>query len=154
MKAFGIVILAVIGVLALSVIGFGLKTVFMPFFGAQKTLQTGYEVIDKTMTGENAILNYEWFKQQVESIRAVEKKIMISKKQIIEFKEMFGETSTWSFETKNEYARLSSIKMGQMSQLEDMVATYNARTKMANRNLFNDDLMPGFLEIGVNVLTK
>lgn len=154
MKQTIIIIGVIVGFIVLSAGAFMIKTGLLPFYGATKTLNTGYEIIDKTMTGDNAIYNYEWFKQQIEDIRAIEKKIVISQKQIIDFKEIFGDTKEWTFDTKNEYSRLQSIKQGQMSQLEDVVATYNARSKMANRNIFNDDMMPSFLEIGINVLTK
>jgi hypothetical protein len=35
-----------------------------------------------------------------------------------------------------------------------MIATYNARSKMANRAIFKDGLIPDYLEVGKNILTQ
>lgn len=143
MKTTGIVILVLLG---LIIGGFALKAIFFPVHVLTKTMETGYDVIDDTLNADNAIYNYEWFKQQKEDIDATGKKLNIANKSVASFKEMAGDRSTWTFEDKNEQARLSAVAQGIDSQLQDMIATYNARSKMANRNIFQDGILPDLID--------
>ena len=63
-----------------------------------------------------------------------------------------GSRADWTFEDKTEAARLAAIKQGLQSQYQDIVAEYNARSKMANRNIFKDGLIPSVMEMGSNFL--
>lgn len=105
-----------------------------------KQVDTAHDIIDVTYTSDNAIYNYEWFKKQYESIHATEKQIDNTMIHLDEFKELFGNVSTWDWSTKQEYNRLSSTLLGQKNHYESIVADYNARSKMANRNIFKDKL--------------
>ena len=136
----------------LTVFSLFMGVITLPIHGAGNLVQTGHDVIDKTINADNALYNYEYFKQTYEDIKALENKVKISERQIEDMKGTYGNTSNWGFETNQEYARLQAVKQGQMSQLEDVVATYNARSKMANRNIFKDGLIPSVLEIGSNIL--
>lgn len=145
-KEIGIIIIVIVGFVALSVIGFGLKIAGIPWFGANKIVDTNYQIIDKTLTGDNAIYNYEWFKTQKEAIDANYQKISIAQKAVKDFEELAGPRKDWTFEDKNEDARLRSIQQGLENITKDSIAEYNARSKMANRNIFKDGLMPEALE--------
>lgn len=48
-----------------------LKILFFPVKVINNTIQTWYDVIDKTINADNAIYNYEWFKQKYEEINPI-----------------------------------------------------------------------------------
>jgi hypothetical protein len=140
----------VLGVSLIMILG---KVVLYPLFFAEKAIDTGYEVTDKVLEADNVIYNYEWFKNQYEDIQALEKKIRNTEVEIDTFNESLPtDRSEWTFEDKEESARLNSIKLGLMNQLEDAVAEYNARSKTATRSIFKDGVIPDTLEIGGNIL--
>jgi hypothetical protein len=148
-------ILIILGIIiGISILGFLLKVVMLPFFTAGKIVDTTYDITNKTLDADNVIYNYEWFKQRYEDLEAIENKIIIAQEQVNQFKDDAGERNTWTFEDKNEYARLNSIHQGLMNHAEDLIAEYNARSKMANRNIFKDGLIPSTLELGSNILTN
>lgn len=152
MKTFGVIVAVIATFVVVGVVGMGIRAVMLPVHEISNVIDTGHDMIDKTINADNAIYNYEWFKQTWEDIQAIENKVKVSERQIADFKDTFGEASTWGFEVSNEYNRLQATKQGQMSQLEDVMAKYNARSKMANRNLFQDGLIPDMISIGGNIL--
>lgn len=105
-----------------------------------KQVDAAHGIVDQTYTAENAIYNYEWFKKQYEKIRATEKQIDNTMMLKDEFKELYGDASTWDFTTKESYNRLQTTLLGQKNHYENIVADYNARSKMANREIFKDKL--------------
>ena len=119
----------IIGLTLLTTVGGCLGFVTNPFRQAAR-------VVNKTLDADNMIYNYEWFKQQHESIRAVEDKIVGARAAVATFKGEAGERDTWKREDREEYSRLSSIALGLEQQRADMAATYNARSRMANRSIF------------------
>jgi len=140
------VLITIAIIIGLLVAGFAVRIIFFPVHTASKLIETGYDVVDDTLNAENAIYNYEWFKRQKESIDATGKKLVIAKGAVATFKTDAGNRSNWTFEDKGESARLSAVAQGIDSQLEDMIAEYNARTKMANRNIFQDGILPDFID--------
>ena len=102
---------------------------------ANPFIQAG-RITNKTMNADNIIHNYEWFKQTYEDIQAMEKKIGLSLLAIDDFERSAGDRKDWAREDKIEHARLSAIKLGIENQLADVIAKYNARSKMANRSIF------------------
>ena len=101
-----------------------------------KQVDTAHDIIDQTYTADNAIYNYEWFKTQYEKIQATEKQIDNTMMLKDDFKETYGEASTWDWSTKEEYGRISTTLLGQKNHYESLVADYNARSNMANRVIF------------------
>ena len=138
------IILILIGFVAMAgllfVAGYAIKAWFMPVKPLLGNIDAGSDVIDKTYTAENAIYNYEWFKTQYEKIQANRQQVDQTILNINEYKQMYGNVSTWDYTTKEEYNRLNTIKLGLINQENNLVAEYNARAKMANRNIFNDKL--------------
>jgi hypothetical protein len=98
--------------------------------------RTVTQVVEKTLEGDNVLYNYEWFKQSYEDYKSLNNKIVISKTAANTFIKDAGPRDKWTFEDKTEYSRLSAITQGLQSQRADLVATYNARSKMVNRNIF------------------
>ncbi len=152
LKEIGIFGAVIIGIVILSIGGLILKVVFIPLFGAQKLVQTNYDIIDKTLTADNAIYNYEWFKDRKEAIDANYQKIAIAQKAVSEFEGLAGARKDWTFEDKNEDARLRSISQGLEGNTKDLIAEYNARAQMANRNIFQTGLIPNVLNYESNLL--
>ena len=103
-------------------------------------VESSHEIIDKTYDADNAIQNYEWFKLQYEKIQAAERKIDNTYMQKDEYKETYGDAKDWDWQTRQEYDRISATLLGQRNHYEDLVAEYNAKSKMANRNIFIDKL--------------
>lgn len=140
--------------LGLTVLGLVAGIISLPFHTATNLVQTAHDITDKTINADNALYNYEWFKQQVEDINAIGRKIDIATEDVANFQANAGDRSTWTFEDKNEFSRLNAVKQGLRNMAEDMIATYNARSKMANRAIFKDGLIPEYLELGKNILTS
>lgn len=105
-----------------------------------KQVDAAHEIIDKTYDADNAIYNYEWFKTAHEKILAQEKMIDNTKLDVDEYKEMYGEPKDWDWSTREEYSRLKTTLLGQKNFYEGLVANYNARSNMANREIFKDRL--------------
>lgn len=150
-------ILMVIGFLLIcglvTAIGWGVRAFMLAPRAIDRTLETGEGIIDKTLTADNAIYNYEWFKQQYEDIKAGQKKLDNAEENHTAFKASLPEDrEDWSWEDKQEDARLNTIVLGLENNLEDLIADYNARSKEANRNIFKDGIIPDFIEKGSNLL--
>lgn len=111
---------------------------FPLLFIVNRGCKTSAQIINKTFDGDNVINQYEWFKQQWEDYQAIEVKIKTAEDQITTFKEDAGPRKEWTFEDKQEYARLASINSGLQYQKEDMKSKYNARSKMVNRKIFKE----------------
>lgn len=139
-------------IIILPVIFIACSIISLPFHAVSNIGSTAHGVIDKTLNADNAIYNYEWFKQQYEDIQAMERKALIAEEAVLNFESIAGERSTWTFEDKTEAARLRSVAQGLRTSAEDMIATYNARSKMANRNIFQEGVLPGMLEISTSLL--
>lgn len=152
MKIFGIIVASLLGLVVITFIGWGVRALMLAPRTINKSFETVEGVIDKTLTANNAIYNYEWFKQQVEDIKAIEQKIEIAILARESFKVEAGDRKDWTFEDKTESARLGAISQGLQSQYKDMVATYNARSKMANRNIFQSGVIPSTIEVGSSFL--
>lgn len=152
MKSVLIVIAIVLGFIGLYVVGTALRVALLPARVVDRSIGTLEGITDKTLTADNAIYQYEWFKQQVEDIKAIEAKIEIAQNSHAAFVASAGDRKDWTFEDKNEAARLQTVKQGLQSQYQDMVATYNARTKMANRAIFLDGKIPSIMQAGSNFL--
>lgn len=138
-KIIGIIVLIFI----LGIVG---KLLIIPQFAVNKALDTSVEVIDKTLDADNVLHEYHWFKQQYEDVLAIDVKLEQANKVVSEYKEELGDRSTWTYEDKTEYSRLMSIRDGFEYQRQDMIAKYNAKSKMLDKQLFKDKSLPYQLE--------
>lgn len=154
MKTFGILSTGCLGLVLLTVLGFAVGIISLPFHTASNLIQTAHDITDKTINADNALYNYEWFKQQYEDLQAIEKKINIAHTSEVDFSVSSGDRKSWTFEDKTEDSRLRAVEQGLRSQSEDMISVYNARSKMANRAIFKYGLIPDYLEVGKNILVN
>lgn len=125
--------------LGLALVGGVGSLVIAPFFAAKG-------VVERTIAPDNIIANYEWFKRQVQDVKAMDVRLDVSRRTLEQFKGDAGPRERWTFEDKQEYARLSSVVLGLEGQRAGMVAEYNARTEMANRALFKTSDLPPVLQ--------
>lgn len=133
-------IIATIALVGLLVLSPFIRVMLLPLFKFETKVNTNEQIIQKTYDSDNVIYNYEWFKNQFEAINAIKGKINNADADITSFELSAGARSTWTFEDKTEDARLHTIATGLKNQYEDMVAQYNARAKMVNRNIFQNNL--------------
>ena len=143
MKTFLIIFLLFIG---LIVGGFMVRLIFFPVHTAEKMMNTAYDAVSKTINADNAIYNYEWFKQTHQDIVAQKAQLQNAIKAADSFKQEAGERKDWSFDDKQESARLNSVQLGIENNLEQTIANYNARASMANRNIFENNILPSFID--------
>jgi len=114
------------------------------FWGIKIISQPG-KVVSKVLNADNIIYNYEWFKQTYQDVKAIDLKISNAAKAVNNFKKDAGIRANWSFEDKTEYSRLNAVLLGLQNQRADIVATYNARSKMASRSIFKTGELPNQL---------
>jgi hypothetical protein len=137
----GLMILGgIVAIVLLIGLGYWVKYLLLPVKVMTSQIDSAGNIIDKTYDANNAIYNYEWFKTQYEKILANRLQVQNVITSINEFKQTYGNVSSWDFTTKEEYNRLNTIKVGLQNQENILVAEYNARSKMANRNIFMDKL--------------
>lgn len=103
-------------------------------------------VINRTVRPENIIANYEWFRQQYRDIESFGSRIELAKNARDGFMRDVGPRAEWSAEDRYRYAQLNDNLTGLQAQRARMIETYNARTQMANRNLFRGADVPAYIE--------
>lgn len=127
--------------LLLPVVVIGFKAVFFPVHTIDQSIDTAYEVVDKTLDGENAIYNYEWFKQQEAYIRECYKNEEIAKEEYDLFLSMLPEDrNEWTREDKQEEASLRNSYYALQKLTNKAIEDYNAKSSMVNRAIFKDNL--------------
>lgn len=133
----------VLGLILVGLIfgGIGLKIVLFPVNTLEESIDTAYEVVDKTMTAENAIYNYEWFIDQEASIRACITNETIAKEEYDLYLEMLPEDrTTWTSDDKREESSLRNSYYALQKLTNLQMEDYNAKSSMVNRNVFKDNL--------------
>ena len=127
-----------IGVILLSFI---IKVVFFPINTINKSIDTAYKVVDKTIDADNAIYNYEWFKSQEAYIKQCLKNEEIAKEEWNNFKKQLPEDrQQWAREDKNEESSLRNSYYALEKLTNKAMEDYNAKSSMANRAIFKDNL--------------
>ena len=124
-----------VALIGISMVAGGVWLVTVPF-------RTASGIIERTADPDNVIANYEWFKRQVQDVKAFDAKIMLASLKVEGFEKSAGPREKWTFDDKQEHARLNSVVLGLESQRASMVAEYNARSQMANRSLFKTNDLP------------
>lgn len=135
------IIFAMIGIPLLIFASIGIKALFFPVNTIDKSIDTAYEVVDKTMNGENAIYNYEWFKEQEAYIRQCLKNEEIAKEEWDTFVAMLPEDrAEWTSQDKDEEASLRNSYYALQKLTNKAMEDYNAKSSMVNRAIFKDNL--------------
>lgn len=146
MKILGITVLVLFGVMAVGAIGMGLRILFFPATVATNMIDTAYDANAKVINADNAIYNYEWFKQQKANIDASKTQLDNARRNYGSYVDSLGDRSTWGFEDKGEVARLNTVVLGLENNLQTQIENYNARASMATRNIFEDHVLPNYID--------
>jgi hypothetical protein len=133
----GVSAIAILSVLGLVMWGVG--------FAVNPLIQAG-RVVQKTIDADNMIGNYEWFKRQYQDVIAIDQKVAAADATKSAFEQSAGDRASWRFEDRQEWNRLNAALLGLRNQRASMVAEYNARTQMANRDLFRTSDLPAVIE--------
>lgn len=135
---FGLIVIGVVSVL--SVAGWGVKMVLFP-------AQQAGRVFTKTFDADNMIYNYEWFKRQNQDIQAIATKHALALQTLKQFESSAGPREQWKFDDRQEWNRLNTIQLALLSQRAQMVGEYNARSQMANRDIFRTGDLPDHIPL-------
>ncbi len=123
-------VLIVIGIIIILIVGQFLKIGLDQIFGVTR----------KTINADNIIYNYEWFKMQYNDYLQLKSKIQIAELEQSTYKQTYQDN--WDDKSKSEYQRLETIQTGLRYQLQDVIAEYNQKSSMINRNIFKDTDLP------------
>lgn len=134
------------GAIAFTLVASVLRIVMFPVNTATQLINTAYDAQAKVLNADNAIYNYEWFKQKYQDIEASKKQIVNAKQAVTDFRTYAGPRSEWTFEDKTEDSRLNAVALGNENFLATLVADYNARASMATRNIFEDSVLPSYID--------
>lgn len=103
----------------------------------EKQRQSGKDIADSTYDAENAIQEYEWFRQQYYDIEAKRQQINNTKQEESQFHETYGDDpENWSRSAEKRHNRIHTRLTSQRNLHDQYIADYNARSEMANRVLF------------------
>lgn len=149
MKVFGFIIGAV---LLLTIIGIGVRVMFFPAHVADKAMDTAEGVVDQTLNADNALFNYENFKDLYNGAKSQKVNIDNANKQIAELKETYGEPTAWTEDIRKEHSHLKENIAGFEMQYQSLVKQYNSDSSKLNRNLFKDNELPSELPLDYNQL--
>ena len=104
------------------------------------TVDMTFQTTEKILDADKAIYNYEWFKRQEESIKALYEKEEAAKMELDDFLVMFPDKSEWDMFDKQEYSRLRANVTEIEQMTSDAIAEYNAKSNMVSRSIFKDNL--------------
>lgn len=149
MKAYAKLIL---GVLLVCIIVIGTKIIFFPVNVADKVIDTANGVVDKTLNANNAIINYEQYKDLYNGAKSQVQNIKNSEKGIADLKNLYGESPTWSKDVRQDYSHLKENIDGYSMQYQSLAKEYNSNSSKVNRNLFKDKSLPIELPLDYNLL--
>lgn len=140
MKAVGIFALVLVGIFVLGALGTALNLFTIPWLKLDAQIQTNRDIVTKTYNADNALYNYHWFKEREQAILALQTTITQSDAAVKSYEIDAGPRKDWTFEDKNEAARLRAVSQGQKAQYNSLVGEYNARMKEADRSIFSENL--------------
>lgn len=146
MKAIVIFVLVIVGLLLFGLVATGLRVLFFPGQVATNMVDTLYDANKQIINADNAIYNYEWFKQKYQDIEATKRQLVNAQQAVKTFEASAGDRKDWTFEDKTEHARLNSVVLGLDNNLEAQIGDYNARASMATRNIFEDNVLPSYID--------
>lgn len=151
MKYVGLGVLGLFGFFILYlVLGYTLAAmniIALPLFKLQTQIQSAQGIITKTYDPNNAIYNYDWFKERYQSIQALDTQIQQAQDSETSYNAALpADRTKWGYVEQTESARLHSVVLGLQQEKQSQVAEYNARAQEVNRNIFINGL-PTFIQL-------
>ena len=134
-------------VVALSFVGVLVKIVFFPAHVANQVVNTAQDAVDKTINADNAIFNYEQFKDQYNDAKAQIANIEQDKKDMENLKNTYGEPNTWTKDIRDQQQHFQENLDGHNMMYQSIVKEYNSNSSKINRKLFKDKNLPSELPL-------
>ncbi|WP_242289177.1 MULTISPECIES: hypothetical protein [unclassified Bacillus cereus group] len=131
----------------LSFVGVAVKVIFFPAHVANKAVDTTTGVIDKTLNTDNALTNYEQFKDGYNGAKAMVQNIKNAEKSLKDIESLYGEPNTWTKDIRSKHSFLQQNIDGYLMQYQSIVKDYNSNSSKVNRNLFKDKNLPSELPV-------
>jgi len=105
-------------------------------------------LVDRVTDPDRIIANYEWFEEAYNDCLALDAKIATTAQQIeSQFKDLPKDRSGWSRQDRDAWNQWQTTLNGQRSQRQNIVAEYNAKSKLITRQLWKSPNLPYQLEI-------
>jgi len=144
MKSLVKIWLLVLGMIfAIGLVGFIGKVVLFPVHVLDKTAETGYGIVDKTLNADNVLFNYEQFHDLYQGAKQQAVNITNSKNQISTFKETYGEdASKYTKDVRNDLSFQQQNLEGYLLQYQKIVSEFNSNSQKLNRELFKSKELP------------
>jgi len=137
-KFLGFLTVIVAFFVVLNVISYFFYPAFMPWFEQR---DAGKDIIKDTYDSQNAVNQYEEFREMYHDIEAQRNQIENTYDELDRFYGTYGkDPSEWSRTAEEQYSRIQKRITGNQNQLERLVAEYNAQSDMANREVFKCNL--------------
>lgn len=148
------VIYTILTIVGITILGIGARLILFPVNTVNKMIDTAYDAQSKVINADNAIYNYEWFKQKFQDIEAAERQYKNAVVSYASFQQAMPESRLdWTFEDKTEDARLRAVVDGLYNFKQSLIGDYNARASMATRNIFENSVLPSFID-SLTFITK
>jgi hypothetical protein len=126
---FRVLVIGFFIIAGLSALGWTFGFITLPFRSASG-------VAERTLAPDNVIYNYEWFKRQYNEVQAIDVQLAAAEEAKANFEQSAGSRENWKMDDRTEWNRLNSVVLGLRGNRARMVADYNARASMVNRNIF------------------
>ncbi len=108
---------------------------FLPWFEQR---DAGQETVEQTYDAENAIQQYEEFRQMYHDIEAQRNQVENAYDEDESFHETYGDDpNNWSRTAETRHGRIHERITGNQNQLEQLVADYNAQSDMPIKSCSN-----------------
>lgn len=123
---------------ALGILGTVLGFITLPFRSAAG-------IAERTLNADNVLYNYEWFKSTYQEVQAAAIQRDNAEAAYQRFVKDAG-PRPWDYPTSTEAGRLQAVVLGLANQRQNLVAQYNARAQMANRDIFRTRDLPEVIQ--------
>lgn len=134
-------------ILLISILGLVVKLVFFPVNVAHKAADTANGVVSKTLNADNALFNYENFKDLYNDARSQVQNINDVDNEISDMKKTYGDPTTWNTQLTDHYENLQQNRSSYLLMYQNHVKEYNADSSKLNRNLFKSRDLPAELPL-------
>jgi len=132
----GMFLIAIIAMFGMAVIG----AIYMPFLPWNEERQAGEETIERSYDVDQAISNYEEFRDLYNDIQAQRAAVENSEAELQRFYDTWGRTPNeepeWTRQATERHNQIQTRLTGNRDQLENLIAEYNSMSQQANTELF------------------
>lgn len=137
----GIILLIIALGIGARVAGLFGRAITQPLTTAEQAADMAEDIVENTMTAEEAQRTYEWFKQQLQDIKAKGKMVERANQAVIDYKaDLPDDKADWDRHDKAELNRLRTVAQGLADSYDQMIADYDAKASMSHKAIFKDDL--------------